>query len=59
VAFFKNIQDYNFAFGSLWVRNLVSGIKGGIYSECVREQCAEENIWTKEIRSDRRLEKAA
>jgi hypothetical protein len=28
----ENIQDYNFACGFLWVRNLVSDTKGGTYS---------------------------
>jgi hypothetical protein len=36
---------------------LVSDIKGG--TQTVLEQDAEENIWTEEGRSDRRLEKAA
>jgi hypothetical protein len=25
-----NIQDYNFAYGSVWVQNFVSDIKGGL-----------------------------
>jgi hypothetical protein len=44
----ENIQDYNFVCGSVWVRNLVSDIKGGTQTEDVREQGAEENIWTEE-----------
>jgi hypothetical protein len=38
---------------------LVSDIKGGTYTEGVGEQGAEENIWTQERRSGRRLEKTA
>jgi hypothetical protein len=53
------IQNYNFAHGSVWVRNLVSDIKGGTYNEGVWEQGAEGKIWTEEGRSDRRLEKTA
>jgi hypothetical protein len=34
--------------GSVWVRNLVSDIKGGTQTEGVREQGAEENIWSEE-----------
>jgi hypothetical protein len=41
--------DYNFACSSVRVWNLVCDIKGG-------EQGVEENIWTKEGWSDRRLE---
>jgi hypothetical protein len=55
----KNIQDYNFACGSLWVWNLDSNIKGGAQTESVCEQGAEENIWTDGRWSDRRLENAA
>jgi hypothetical protein len=38
---------------------LVTDIKGGTFTEGVWEQGAEENIWTEERRSDRRLEKTA
>jgi hypothetical protein len=37
--------------------NLVSDIKEGTQTEGVWEQGVEENIWTKERWSDRRLEK--
>jgi hypothetical protein len=50
------MKDYNFACGSVWVRNLIFNIKGGKQTEDVWEQGAEENIWTKEKWSDRRLE---
>jgi hypothetical protein len=52
-----NIQDYNFACGSVWVLNLVSDIKGGTWTEGVWEQGAEEDIWTEEGGSDGRVEK--
>jgi hypothetical protein len=39
-----NIQNYNFACGSVLVRNLVSNIKGGTQTEGVWEQGADENI---------------
>jgi hypothetical protein len=52
-----HIQKYNFACGSVWVWNLVADIKGGTQTEGVWEQSAEENIWTEERWSDRRLEK--
>jgi hypothetical protein len=42
----QNIHDRNFACGSIWVWNLVSDIKGATQTEGVREQGAEENIWT-------------
>jgi hypothetical protein len=38
---------------------MVSDIKIGIQTEGVLEQGAEENIWTEEGWSDRRLEKTA
>jgi hypothetical protein len=38
---------------------LVSDIKGGIQTEGVREQGAEENIWTEKGSNERRLEKPA
>jgi hypothetical protein len=38
------ILDYNFACGSLWVRNLVSNIKGGTQPEGVWEEVAEEKF---------------
>jgi hypothetical protein len=43
------------------VINLLSlaNIKGGTYIEGVSEQGVEENIWSEERRSDRRLEKTA
>jgi hypothetical protein len=34
--------------GSVWVRNVVSHIKGGKQTEGLSEQGAEENIWTEE-----------
>jgi hypothetical protein len=43
------MQDYNFTFGSVWVWNLVSGIKGGTKAEGVWEQGAEENIRTQDL----------
>jgi hypothetical protein len=39
------------------VWNLVSDTKGGTKNKGVWEQSAEENIWTEERWSDRRLEK--
>jgi hypothetical protein len=42
------LQDYDFACGSVWVRNLVSDIMGGKLIMGVCEQSAEENIWTEE-----------
>jgi hypothetical protein len=29
----ENIQDYNFAYDFVWVRNLVSDTKGGTWAE--------------------------
>jgi hypothetical protein len=52
-------KNYNFACGSVWVWNSVSDIKGWTQTEGVWEQCVEENIWTEEKWSDRRLEKTA
>jgi hypothetical protein len=49
------MQNYNFACGFVWVRNLVSNIKGG----SVWGHGAEENIWTEEGSCDRRLEETA
>jgi hypothetical protein len=40
--------EYLSACGSVWVRNLVSNIKEGTQTGGVREQDAEENIWTEE-----------
>jgi hypothetical protein len=42
----KNIQDYDFACGSLWVQKLVSDNMVGTLTEGVWEQGAEENILT-------------
>jgi hypothetical protein len=53
------MQNFSFACGSVWVRNLVSDIKGAKYTEGVWEQGAEENIWSEEKWSDGRLEKTA
>jgi hypothetical protein len=39
-------ENYNFACGYIWMGNLVSDNKGGTCTEDVREQGAEENIWT-------------
>jgi hypothetical protein len=52
-------QNYNFACGSVWVWNLASNIKGGTQTEGVWEQGIEENIWTEDRWSDKRLEKTA
>jgi hypothetical protein len=35
LAKIENIQDYNFACGSVWVQNLVSDINGETKIECV------------------------
>jgi hypothetical protein len=40
------IYKTNSTCDSVWVRNLVSNIKGGTQTEGVGEQGAEENIWT-------------
>jgi hypothetical protein len=53
------MQEYNFAWGSVWASNLVSDIRGGTYTEGIQEQGAEENIWTEEGWSEERLEKTA
>jgi hypothetical protein len=53
------MKDYNFACGFKWVRNLVSDTKGETYAEVVWGQGTEEDIWTKDGWSDRRLEKTA
>jgi hypothetical protein len=58
-VFYLDIQDDNFACGSVWVRNLVSDIKGGTQTEGVWEQGAEEDIWTEEGWDDGRMEKTA
>jgi hypothetical protein len=42
------MQDYNFACGSVWVWNLVSGTKVKTKTEGVWEQGAEEDIWAEE-----------
>jgi hypothetical protein len=47
----------NFVCGSVWMWNLVSDIRGGTKTERVWEQGTEENIWTEERWSDRRMEK--
>jgi hypothetical protein len=44
----EDVEDCNFACGSVWVCNLVSDIKVGTLTEGVWEQGAEENIWTEE-----------
>jgi hypothetical protein len=51
-------QNYNFACGFVWVRNLVAAIKGGTETEGVWEHGA-ENIWAEEIWSDWGLETTA
>jgi hypothetical protein len=51
------MQIYSFTYGSVWVWNLVSDIKGGTWT--VREQGADENISIEERWRDRRLERAA
>jgi hypothetical protein len=56
---FNYIKNYNFAIGSVWVWNLVSDIVGGTWTEDVWKQNAEENMWTEERWSDRRLDKSA
>jgi hypothetical protein len=53
------VIHYNFACGSVWVRKLVSNIKGGTQTDGVWKQVAEDNIWTEERRSDGRLEETA
>jgi hypothetical protein len=42
------VQIYNVPCNFVWVKNLVSGIKGRRQTEGVSEQCAEVNIWTEE-----------
>jgi hypothetical protein len=54
-----NIRSYNFACGSVWVRILVSDIKGRTKTGGVWEQGAEKDIWTEERRGFRRMKKAA
>jgi hypothetical protein len=49
----------NFVFGSVWVWNLVSDIKGGTQTEGVWGQGAEEDIQTDEGWGDGRVEKTA
>jgi hypothetical protein len=51
-----NIQDYNFAFGSVWVWNL-SPTLSEEQTEGVWEQGAEEDIWTRDRWDVRRVEK--
>jgi hypothetical protein len=46
---------YNFACGSVRVRNLISDIKGGTWTEGIWEKGAEENMWFEDRWSDRRL----
>jgi hypothetical protein len=41
------MQNFNFACGSVWVRNLVSNINKGTQTVGVSEQGV-ENIWTEE-----------
>jgi hypothetical protein len=58
----RNIKDYNhtkssFTCCSVWVWNLVSQTEGRTQTESAWEQGAEENIWTQDGFSDRRLEK--
>jgi hypothetical protein len=52
----KNVQNHNSASCVVWVRNLVSHIKGRASTEGVREQCTEVDIWAKEEWSLRRME---
>jgi predicted double-glycine peptidase len=42
------MQDYNFACGSVCVRNLVPNIKRGTQTEGDREKVAKETIWIEE-----------
>jgi hypothetical protein len=44
----NNVQNYNFACGSVWVWNLVSDIKGATQTGGALEQGAEEDIQTEE-----------
>jgi hypothetical protein len=44
----QNIQDYNFVYGSVYVRNLASVTKGGTQAEGTKDQSAVDNIWTEE-----------
>ena len=44
----KGIQNYNFAFCSVWVWNLFAHIEGGTQGEGVLELGAEEIIWSLE-----------
>jgi ABC-type polysaccharide/polyol phosphate export permease len=44
----KKVHKTTILPGSVWVRNLVSDIKGGTQTEGVREQGAVESIWTEE-----------
>jgi hypothetical protein len=58
---YKNIRMecitlYFFASEPAWLWNLVSDIKEETQTESVWEQGAEENIWTEERWSDRRVE---
>jgi hypothetical protein len=53
------IREYKLACGFIWASNLISDIKGGTYTEGTQEQGAEENIWTEEELSNRRIEKTA
>jgi hypothetical protein len=48
----RNLQNYDDAYGSVWVWNLVSDIKGGTQTEGVWDQPAEENICVEEGWSD-------
>jgi hypothetical protein len=57
--FITIMQNYNFACGSVWVRNSVSDIKEWRQSEGAWEQGGEENILSEERWSDGRLEKTA
>jgi hypothetical protein len=43
-GFAGTVKYYDFASGSVWVWNLVSDTKGGIFTAGVPEQCAEKNI---------------
>jgi hypothetical protein len=52
------LYNYNFACSSVWVWNFPD-IRGGTQIQSVQEQSAEDNIWTEEGQSDRRVEKTA
>jgi hypothetical protein len=54
---YTNITKVSLVYGFVWAWNLVSDIKGETQTGCIREQGADENIWTEETLSDGRLEK--